>query len=449
MTDRIFNGIAIVALMALAFLAGSYAMLAKQFPYQGLHDAYRAAKALIDQHRELGSAHTTNLWQPARTAQRGVTMAQRDRAQPGYTLYTSGHMQAAYLIDLDGRQVHQWKMPYSAVWDESAAPRQPVPDERTYFRKVHLYPNGDLLAIYDGIGDTPHGYGLIKIDKDSRVIWKYLDHVHHDLAVAPDGRIFVLTHEITHDPIPERESLPPPRIDDFIVELSPDGQPLRKLRLIDALRQGDFMRLLDALPGYLAESGDYLHTNDVEFVDAETAAKFPFLRAGQLVLSMREPGALVALDMDSGTITWGIRGPWVGQHDPDLLANGHILLFDNNGQYEGMHKGSGRSQVIEFDPQTGGVVWRYGGSADHPLESVIRSCQQRLANGNTLITESDGGRLLEVDSAGDIVWEFVNPVRAGEADRLIPVVSSAQRVTPEALDPDFRQQLEAEERSTS
>lgn len=445
MTDRIFNGVAILALMALAFLAGSYAMLAQRFPYQGLHDAYRAGKALIDQNRELKSAHTTNLWQPARSERRGVTVADQGAAQAGYTIYTSGHTQAAFLIDLEGRQVHEWKMPYSAIWDDTAAPRHPVPDERTYFRKVHLYPNGDLLAIYDGIGDTPHGYGLVKLDKDSRVLWKYLERVHHDLAVAPDGRIFVLTHEITHDPIPERESLPPPRIDDFIVELSPEGKPLRKLRLIDAMRASDYMRLLDALPGYLADSGDYLHTNDVEFVDDATAAKFPFLRAGQLVLSMREPGALVALDMDSGTISWGIRGPWVGQHDPDLLANGHILLFDNNGQYNG----SGRSQVIEFDPQSGGVTWRYGGSAEHPLESVIRSCQQRLANGNTLITESDGGRLLEVNAAGDIVWEYVNPVRAGETDRLIPIVSSAQRITPDALDPDFRQQIEAEERSSS
>ncbi|MDP9141853.1 MAG: arylsulfotransferase family protein, partial [Pseudomonadota bacterium] len=92
---------------------------------------------------------------------------------------------------------------------------------------------------------------------------------------------------------------------------------------------------------------------------------------------------------------------------------------------------------------------RYAGTADHPLESIIRSSQQRLANGNTLITESDGGRLLEVSAAGDIVWEYVNPVRAGDADVLIPIVSSAQRISPEALEPEFRQLLEAEDRSAS
>ncbi len=172
-----------------------------------------------------------------------MTVHDQGAAQPGYTIYTSGHTQAAFLVDLQGRQVHEWKMPYSAVWDDLAAPRHPVPDERTYFRKVHLYPNGDLLAIYDGIGDTPHGYGLVKFDKDSRVLlWKYLERVHHDLAVAPDGRIFVLTHEITHDPI--RRSARACRRRASTTSSSScrrQGQPLRKLRLIDAhAAQGDY-----------------------------------------------------------------------------------------------------------------------------------------------------------------------------------------------------------------
>jgi len=32
-----------------------------------------------------------------------------------------------------------------------------------------------------------------------------------------------------------------------------------------------------------------------------------------------------------------------------------------------------------------------------------------LPNGNVLIAESDSGRLFEVTSDGEIVWEFLNP----------------------------------------
>ena len=80
-------------------------------------------------------------------------------------------------------------------------------------------------------------------------------------------------------------------------------------------------------------------------------------------------------------------------------------------------------------------MWSYAGDEAHPFDSKLRSDQERLANGNTLITESDGGRLLEVTRDGDIVWEYVNPVRGGDADEFIPVVSSGQRIDPDRLDP--------------
>lgn len=37
------------------------------------------------------------------------------------------------------------------------------------------------------------------------------------------------------------------------------------------------------------------------------------------------------------------------------------------------------------------------------------SSAQRLANGNTLITEGADARLFEIAPSGDIVWEYVSP----------------------------------------
>jgi hypothetical protein len=71
----------------------------------------------------------------------------------------------------------------------------------------------------------------------------------------------------------------------------------------------------------------------------------------------------------------------------------------------------------------------------------VRASQQRLPNGNTLITEETGGRIFEVTPDREIVWEFVNPVRAeGRAEGggdMIPIVSWAQRIDPASLDPGF------------
>jgi hypothetical protein len=57
---------------------------------------------------------------------------------------------------------------------------------------------------------------------------------------------------------------------------------------------------------------------------------------------------------------------------------------------------------------------------------------QLLSNGNTLLTESVAGRVIEVNTSGDIVWEYFNLVGNG----LVAVISDAQ-VLPTQLDESF------------
>ena len=60
-------------------------------------------------------------------------------------------------------------------------------------------------------------------------------------------------------------------------------------------------------------------------------------------------------------------------------------------------------------PQRGGVVGYCGGPSLFDFFSPYISGAQRLANGNTLICEGCLGRIFEVTSAGEVVWEYVNP----------------------------------------
>jgi hypothetical protein len=423
-----------VAVAGLGFVAGSVATLSEAGPARVLENAYRAGTALYSKATQYSDPLQFDLWRTARTEDQGVTT--RDpAAQEGFTLYTSGHDQKARLVDLDGNVVREWGVPFSQLWDQSAAVKNPQPDSHVYIEKTHLYPNGDLLALYVAVGDTPWGYGLVKYDRVNRVLWKYLAHVHHDLTVAEDGRVFVLTQEIGQDDLPQYAHLKAPRIDDYVVELSPDGRELAKVRLIDSLLRSPYARLLDMVPWYVREgSGDYLHTNSIEILDGSRAGKLPEATAGRLLLSFREIGTIAIFDPGTREIVWAMRGPWLRQHDPDLLANGNILLFDNQG-----HVGPGGiTRVIEVDPRTNRIVWTYAGTPEEPFESEVRSSQARLPNGNTLITESDGGRIFEVTRPGRIVWNYVNPVRAhreSDAEEVIPIVSWAERIVPDFLQP--------------
>jgi hypothetical protein len=421
----------VLAIGFLGFVAGSYAMLAEALPARYLADAYRGGQALLAAKTQYDSPYPDGFWQPARTERQGVVRYDRAKASNGYTLYTSGESQRAVLVSMTGQILHEWHLPFSAVWDDSASVKQPRPDSMIHYNRAYMYPNGDLLAIYEALGDTPWGYGLVKMDKDSRLIWKYLAHTHHDLDVAPDGKIYVLTQEISNTVVDRWRHLKTPRIDDFVVVLSPEGKELKKVAVLDALVASPYARLLNTVAWYSKD--DYVHANAIDVVDDRAAMRLSGKPGHQVLLSMRELGAIGLLDLDRGVFTWAARGSWIGQHDPDLLPGGNMLLFDNIGDFGD----AGFSRVIEFDPKTQEIVWSYAGDRDHPLYSTLRSDQERLPNGNTLITESDGGRLLEVTRDGKIVWEYVNPVRGGDADEFIPIVSWGQRIDPKRLDPDF------------
>ena len=100
-------------------------------------------------------------------------------------------------------------------------------------------------------------------------------------------------------------------------------------------------------------------------------------------------------------------------------------------------RGGARQQwlrVLEIDPVTLAVAWLY---AAPNFFSTNISGAQRLANGNTLITEGAPGRVFEVTAEREIVWEYINPVRGGAADQFIPVVAWGQRIDPAKLDPAF------------
>jgi hypothetical protein len=415
--------------MLIVLVTGAVLAVADVFPGPQIARAYEGGKALYRKLTAYDDVYGSDLWHPARSPDRGLTVHRPGHAQDGVTLYTSGHEAAAFLIGMDGEVLHAWRRPYSSVWHEHAAVKRPQPDSHVYFRKAMLYPDGDLLAVYEGAGDTPYGYGLIKLDRDSEVVWSYLAHTHHDVDVGPDGRIYVLTHEFVDTPLEGFGRLASPRLDDFLVVLSPDGEELRKISLIHAVAASEYRHLLYGVAAYAL--ADPLHANTVDVISEAAAEHFAFGEAGQILLSFRELGAIGVLDLDSEGLVWATRGSWLGQHDPDILPNGNILLFDNYGRFE---KPEGRSRVIEFDPQTMEIVWQYHGTPERPLESLIRASQQRLPNGNTLITESSGGRILEVTPAGEIVWQYVNPVRGGEDNDRLPIICWAQRLDPNELD---------------
>jgi len=414
----------------LFFLLGSWVAWRDIFPFrEHLRNAFVGVEAVIRRARTSNEPLDTSLWgRPRRRdGRRGVIDLNRQHVSEGLTLILVGG--SAHLVDPEGKIRHTWHLDYEKIITPEER-RSGLPHEsRMYWKPARVFPNGDLLVMVDLKGVTPQGVALVRLDRDSRPLWIFHGSVHHDFDIAADGRIYVLGQALRAE-APKGLRLRGPLVDERLFILSPEGKLLRDFSILEAFAHSPYAKLINALKGNVRyEKGDYLHSNNLEIADAATAARFGFVREGQILLSMRELSALAVMDVESEKIVWVRRGDWFQQHDPDFLANGHLLLFDNQGDWER----GGKSRVIEYDPATEAVVWQYAGPEGRKLWSLYRGEQQRLPNGNTLINESEGGRLLEVTGGGDLVWEYICPFTLPQDGRLVCNILFAERYAPEQV----------------
>jgi hypothetical protein len=351
----------------------------------------------------------------------GMTAYQPSKTYDGFTLVTTTHGSRATLLDMRGQVAHQWELPFSRAWPRPPHVQNPLGDEQVHWFRCHLFPNGDLLAIYQAEADTPFGYGLVKLDKDSKVLWKYEGRVHHDLDVDDKGTIYTLTQTLKSQAPAGLEYLHTPYIAESLLVLSSDGREVASVPIEEAFRDSAYSLMMaasiaeqetpDTPAGFRSphdaavkpgSKGDLFHANSVKVLSQARARKFPLFQAGQVLISLRSLHAVAILDVRKRSVIWAARGMWKIQHDAEFLDNGHLLLFDNYGSTKGC-------RVVEYDPVTQAVPWVYSDGDAGPFHAVYRGMKQRLPNGNTLIVDPEMGRLFEVTMAKELVWENYGP----------------------------------------
>jgi hypothetical protein len=129
---------------------------------------------------------------------------------------------------------------------------------------------------------------------------------------------------------------------------------------------------------------------------------------GDVMTTCRSTDDILIIDKRTGDIRWRWgKGILAHPHNPTLLENGNILVYDN-GNHRRLHP-LDYSRVVEVNPSTRKIEWEYKAKSLDDFYSSIVSSAQRLPNGNTLICEGHPGRVFEVTREGEMVWEFTNP----------------------------------------
>lgn len=385
-----------------AGLGGSGAGRYRRLPVAEFSDDQRR------QYEELRSIGYLDGSMPAK-ANVGVTIHDESRVEPGLLFYTSGHEPGAFLTDRAGNVLHEWHRSFHDVWPDFEFSNDVQRRNMGFWRRAYIQENGDVVALFEGSG-------LIRVDRDSRLLWAVENGAHHAADIQPNGDIYLLAREPRLIPEVNRKRLV---LDELVLVLGPNGEEKRRLSLVEAALRSPLAS------GWITankSAGELFHSNSLEVLDGRLAHVDPAFRRGNLLISARSISTVFVVDPDRGEIVWVYRDDFVHQHDARTLDNQHLLLFDNSLK---------NSRVLEIELATREAVWSYSGTSEEPFFSFSCGTAQRLENNNTLITESDTGRAFEITVDGEIVWEFISAHRAGANEELVATLFDVQWLPPD------------------
>ena len=399
-------------------------------------------------------------------------------AAPGYTLFAPMSYNVTYLIDNNGELVQSWSSEYRPGLS------------------VYILENGDLLRTRIVQGQLfqtgGHGGGVEIIDWDGNLVWEF-DYFsdqywqHHDIESLPNGNVLLIAWEHKADASAIANGRNPNMLDgsqqpfgfwpDHIIEVNPESNSIAwEWHVWDHLIQdydsskvnygvvSDHPELVNLnYPSGPNTSGDWLHINAVDY-NAEL---------DQIILSVHHFGEIWIIDHSTTTIEaashtggnsgkggdllyrWGNPQAYIGgnsneriffgQHDARWIEDGsQVMVFNNGsgrpgGSYSSIDLitqpiGEDNLYVLDsngiYGPDT--LSWQYTATPLGDLFAANISGAHRLENGNTLICDGPRGHYFEVDSAGSLVWDYVNPVvNTGPLyqGQEIPTQGSAQNST--------------------
>ncbi|MBE2183774.1 MAG: aryl-sulfate sulfotransferase [Anaerolineae bacterium] len=379
----------------------------------------------------------------------------------GLTLFAPLISQYVYLINLDGQVVKSWN--FEADVATSQEPYL-LPNGNLL---VQTGANSVMLPQFGQVGGVAGG--LKEYTWDGSLVWRY-DYAgdtyqqHHDIELMPNGNILLVAWEVISanealslgirpDRIPEGGTIWP----DHVAELNPQTNEIVWMwRVWDHLIQDTDPNLPNY--GVIAEHperidinyvgpqqqlGDWQHVNSIDYnpqldqimlslrnfseiwiIDHSTTTREASSNAGgnsgmggDLLYRWGNPAVYQGGAVEDQTLFYQHDAQWI---DPGLPGAGNILIFNNGDDTRDDRR---FSTTLEITPPllenntyardggayaASGIVWEYRANPPESFFAAFVSGVQRLPNGNTLIVNGTEGRFIEVNPAGDLVWNYLN-----------------------------------------
>ncbi|WP_258358557.1 aryl-sulfate sulfotransferase [Moorella sulfitireducens] len=391
----------------------------------------------------------------------GVTIYNPEKCWNGYTVFQAREL-GALVIDMNGAEVQLWKGLHG--FPNKLLPGGYVMGNTGERNNAYGMQDQIDLVQVDWEGNIVWRFNRYEYIEDPGEKPQWMARQHHDYqregnpvgyyvpGMEPrvdGGNTLILCHKNLKNPKISDKLL----LDDTIIEVTWEGDIVWEWICSDHFDEYEFSEeaknILCRDPNMRPSGGgmgDWMHINSMsvlgpnKWYDAGDERFHP----DNIIWDGRETNIIAIIDKKTGKIVWKL-GPdynakevrhlgWIiGQHHAHMIprglpGEGNILVFDNGGWagYGAPNPGAPKgiknalrdySRVLEINPVTLEIIWQYTpveAGYVHPVDanrfySPFISSAQRLPNGNTLITEGSGGRIIEVTPKHEIVWEYISP----------------------------------------
>lgn len=365
------------------------------------------------------------------------------QAYSGYTLYSPNTSRYTYLVNMDNEVVHSWTHSKSGGYS------------------AYLLSDGSVmrpaLSSNSNLGGGGEAGVVQRYSWNDSLMWEYTYsastyRTHHDIEPMPNGNVLLIAWEVKSASLAVAAGLnhSAELWVDHIIEVKPVGATGgtivwqwhawdHMVQDYDASKSNygvvaDHPELLNINVGGTTQTGDLMHLNAISYDSTRD----------QIVVSSHTLDEIYVIDHSTTTAQaashsggnsgmggdilyrWGKpsnyntsgsqvfdvvhSSVWI---PPGYPGAGHILAFNNRESsttsivmelvppYDSTTHTYTRTSGTAFGPS--GAVWSYTASNFY---SYHLGGNQRLPNNNTLIVESIEGHLFEVDSTGNVVWNY-------------------------------------------
>ena len=190
--------------------------------------------------------------------------------------------------------------------------------------------------------------------------------------------------------------------------MSPDGEILFEKSIAELLLDNDLKHLVYLSGSY---SADPIHINDVQ----PALSSGPHWNKGDLFISLRHSSTILLYRPSTDEIVWIQQGPWLMQHDVDIISDHEIAVFDNNAgpMPWGQHVLKANDTIIyDFDNREARSPYR-DAYEKNEIETITEGLSEILPDGDIFVEEQNFGRLLRMNEDGDVIWSYVNRASDG------------------------------------